>query len=198
MIFLEVKTTSGHYGQSAIPDTFSIKQSFKVPPPSTIRGFIESLCGMELNTFKGKLSYGIVAPPKGKGNILKLGTYWSNEMFEGKNENTAGQRPVVWETYFDCSYIIGVQDSEFEPLIQSSLNGQTKRFGILSLGTSDDEVYFIKITETPFCRWVRNGNEIVMQIESPNPDPVESFKQRFLKSKKFSIDKSENNEPCWM
>jgi CRISPR-associated Cas5-like protein len=191
MIFIEVKAVSGHYGRPGLPDSLSLKQSFPFAPPSTIQGFIESLCGMGPNSFDGKFCYGVATKPRGKGNFFKLGTYWLNEKIDEQQYNIAGVRPITWETYIDPSYIVGIE-GPMEEKVKKSLNGEVERFGILSLGTSDDEVYSIKIVENAQCQWIREGGKHILPIESPK-----GFHERFSNSAKFDLDQTANNNYYW-
>ena len=69
-VLLAVDVISGHYtipGPTAA-GAGGLVATFPIAPPSTIRGFLESLCGLNFGDFNDlAFSYGYRAAPEGRG-----------------------------------------------------------------------------------------------------------------------------------
>ena len=89
-ITLYVDAISGHYtvpGPTAA-GAGGLVATFPIAPPSTIRGFLESLCGLSGGQFHDlQFTYGYRAAPEGRGQLLRTAAVWASkamEKFDGK------------------------------------------------------------------------------------------------------------------
>lgn len=174
------RAVSGHYGIPTPVTNMQTKHSFSLAPPSTIRGYIESLMGLSRGEFEGEIAFGVMAPPVGFGKVLRMNTAWGNAEGKpdpalgldanGKPKKTKGEsnatlrRPYYWDIYYGMSYQIAVRGPLTERLA-AALRGEVERYGILSLGTSEDEVYEVT-EEAEEARWVVPGKMFVLPVVS--------------------------------
>lgn len=139
MITLYVNAVTGHYtvpGPSA-SGAGGLVATFPIAPPSTIRGFLESLCGLSGGQFVDtEFTYGFRAVPEGRGQLLRKALVWSSS---APKKGTVS-RPLHYDTFFGVRYWITVQGDT--NLIQKALNGDVERKigGPLYLGESFDLV----------------------------------------------------------
>ena len=172
MLSLSVHATSLHAGRPIPPQQGTTSTTTDFPPPSTVKGFLESLAGKERGWFNGRIAVGLLKDPAGRGTSLKKGTYWSNQEGpvgpngeKGKplTHQTTG-RTVNWDFLIDVGYRVVVDTTpEHEAQLRQSLRGETDRFGILSLGTSEDEVYMLEEKEVP-ARWIVEGSQYPLTV----------------------------------
>lgn len=175
-----VHAVSGHYGVPAPVNTLQVKHSFAYVPFSTVYGYLESLMGLNRGEFQGSIAIGVLHPAQGHGKILKKSYVMANLKQPKKTEDDASSeqvedkklrgviipRPIIWETYYDVGYQIAVRGSvETINRLKEALQGNVERFGILSLGTSDDEVYDIT-TGSEAAYWIVPGKAFLLPVES--------------------------------
>jgi len=170
MISLIVYLMSGHYRKPGTVGNMGHVASYPVAPPSTIIGFLESLCGMESGTFKGSFSYGWVKRPAAMGVILRKDHVWSSsgDSNQGKNPYPTDSevlRPVLREMMFDFVLNIMVQGPS-EERIRAALRGEVTRYGVLSLGESDNVVSWLQEGQEDAVEWVIPGNRMLLPIKS--------------------------------
>lgn len=177
MISLRVETMTGHYRVPGNVDNMGNAPTFPIAPPSTIRGFIESLCGKERGWFTGKVAYGWlgrdgegVFEPLASGSLLRKAHVWSSSGMKGPGKTKYGQvtRPIHVHTMFDLHYRILIDaDEEQEQVIRAALRGEVDRYGVLSLGESDDVVSWMAedVSDTP-VRWVVSGHMMPLPVKS--------------------------------
>lgn len=165
MLSLSVHAVSLHAGRPLPPDQGATLTTTDFPPPSTVKGFIESLTGKERGWFRGRVAVGLLKDPGGRGTVLKKGTYWSNARGVGpdgkpiSSDHQSTSRVVNWDFLLDVAYRIVIDGSpEQEEVLRQSLRGEIARYGILSLGTSEDEVYMLNEKEAP-ARWLVEGQQ---------------------------------------
>lgn len=143
-MILAVDAVSGHYtipGPSA-SGSGGLMPSYPIAPPSTIRGFLESLCGKSRGTFaKVEFTYGYRKEPEGRGNLLRKCAVWSSSGHDGSGE---GFRPLHYDTLVGVSYWIEVVGMDAE--LQDALQGKVERNegGPLYLGESFDLVTSVR------------------------------------------------------
>ena len=147
-MLLEVDAVSGSYaipGPSA-SGSGGLVPSYPIAPPSTIRGFLESLCGKQYGEFKDLVfTYGYRSEPEGRGLILRKDSVWSSSGLKGSGEL---KRPLHHETFFGMHYWIRVEG--LDGLLREALQGEAPRFGPLFLGESADLVTNVReIPEIP-------------------------------------------------
>lgn len=154
MIRLDVKALSAHWSLPGAYEALTVRESTEHPSPSTIPGFLESLCGDLFGTFQGEFAYGQVRPPLGHGKILR------SDHLGNKS------RPTYWEIFFDVHYQIAVR-GPYERSIREALEGRRTRFGILTLGTSDDEVYHLTESHRE-ADWIVPGHNFPLIVFAPS------------------------------
>ncbi len=165
MISVLVRVTSGHYRMPGQVEQGGTQTSAPIAPPSCIRGFLESLVGERSGSFRGSFAYGYAEPPRGHGFLLRrahvLRSY-SKVKGEPTGSGIEGIRTVSVETYLDLSYRILVR-GDWETRVLAALAGDVERFGVLSLGESQDLVVWIEKVpiETP-ARWVIPGTMMTL------------------------------------
>lgn len=163
MIRVSVHAVSGHYRVPGAVEVGGLARSFPVAPPSTVRGFVESLCGLAPGRSEGtRIAYGQLSPPVGQGAVLRLDHVWSSSGAKGKTKGAKGEatRPVRHETWVGVAYQVAI-DGPVEPLVHQALAGEVSRYGVLSLGESDDQVWWIAAEVRP-ARWVVPGQEMAL------------------------------------
>lgn len=165
--YLLVEAASGHY---RVPGQVKSGAScFPIAPPSTIQGFLESLMGLASGTFPGSFSYGQVGDFQGFGVLLRRAHVWSssNKVKIGNvTHKFEVSRPIHIPTYFGCTYVIAVKD--VGDLLDRALKGDVDRFGILSLGESDDVVTWLQQIGTlpEDISWVEEGGTVALPVKS--------------------------------
>jgi len=118
--------------------------------------------GLQRGDFEGDIAFGLVKQPGGKGAPLHLNTAYST--IPGWPGIQVAKRPWTWETFYDVEYHVAVRGPLLEHLGQA-LRGETPRFGVLSLGTSDDEICDIELGEAE-AQWIVPGRDFPLIIES--------------------------------
>jgi len=176
MLRLIVRATSVHFGIPIPVKTGGLKSSFKYPPPSTVRGMLESLLGLQRGEFVGDIAIGILRPPGGRGTPLYSNTgeangkHPRNVLMYAKENKDAPSKPVTLmqpyrhEIFYDVEYQFAVRGPMIEQ-IRCALRGDVERFGVLSLGTSDNEVYDI-VEESVDAQWIVPGTAFPLIVES--------------------------------
>lgn len=156
-VILYVDATTGHYtipGPTA-SGAGGLVASFPIAPPSTVRGFLESLCGLSGGQFADtKFSYGYRASPEGRGQLLRKASVWASkamEKIDGKwvpKQLGETLRPLHFDTLFGMKYWIRVEGAE-TALIHRALLGEVERKigGPLYLGESSDLVTSVRETD---------------------------------------------------
>jgi len=164
-IRLHVGALRGHYGFPGRNGIFSVRQTAQVPHVSQIPGFLESACGDELGSFKGRYAYGRVCAPLMQGRLLR-----KDKVFHGANPDPLG-RPCYWEALFGVEYQVVVEGTYVERL-RAALRGELPRYGVLSLGTSEDEVWLLKEADKA-AEWVTPGKAFPLIVK-----PQRGYKNR--------------------
>lgn len=167
MITLRVDVVSGHYrvpGQVGQGQTAS---TYPIAPPSTVVGFLESLCGVESGTLVGdtQVAMGFVRRPQGHGILLRKDHSWASGGIKpttgGKAENI---RAALHETLFFISYRIAVR-GPFVERIRAAMAGDVDRYGVLSLGESEDAVDWI-CEEDGRAEWLVPGSAFTLPVKA--------------------------------
>ena len=83
MIALRVDAVSGHYRVPGQVGQGAVAATFPIAPLSTVRGFIESLCGEGFQTFQGRLAYGWLRHPEVMGRMYRTAHVWASPVFFG-------------------------------------------------------------------------------------------------------------------
>ncbi len=157
MLYLQVEADSGHYRVPGNVKNLQVQQTFPFLPPSTAKGFVESLCGVySSDASKTRYALGRVLEPWGRGQPLRKAQVWS-----GGEENI---RPVKVDTFFGVSYQIGI-DGALEPLVLKSLKGEVVRTGVLYLGESDNLVYWLSEGKRA-AEWLVPGTKWMLPIKT--------------------------------
>jgi hypothetical protein len=145
-VTLAVDAITGHYtvpGPTAA-GAGGLVATFPIAPPSTIRGFLESLCGLSGGQFADlNFTYGYRAAPQGRGQLLRKARVWASK---GKDvEGDAPSRPLHFDTFWGVKYWITVTGPEVD-LIVRALDGDVERKigGPLYLGESSDIVTSVR------------------------------------------------------
>jgi hypothetical protein len=168
MLRLAVDAISGHYTVPGptMAGAGGRVASYPIAPPSTMRGFLESFCGLSYGRFSDLVfDYGYRAAPGGHGYVLRRCTVWTTATPEVLGETL---RPLNFETYCWLRYWVQVQDGYEEQLLRRALRGAVPRGigGPLFLGESSDLVTSISevqeiVDEGGGCR-VQPGRQLVM------------------------------------
>lgn len=167
MISLYVETTTGHYRVPGNVSNLCEAPVFPIAPPSTVRGFIESLCGRERGWFEGEVAYGWLEEPLGQGTLLRTNHAWSSSGAVSKtnphgNKTGSMTRPIHVSKVFRPRYHICIRASEEqEAVIREALKGNVPRSGVLSLGESDDMVSWMReVNMDAPTKWVVEGGDM--------------------------------------
>jgi CRISPR-associated Cas5-like protein len=143
-LILAVDAITGHYTVPGPTVSGGLVATFPIAPPSTIRGFLESLCGLSGGQFVNMaFTYGYRAAPEGRGRLLRKASVWAS-----KGEGVEGdppQRPLHFDTFWGMKYWITVTGPEVA-LIVRALDGDVERKigGPLYLGESSDIVTSVR------------------------------------------------------
>lgn len=166
-----VSAVSGHYGYPGMVPSGGLKTSFKYPSPATVRGYLESAMGMERGSFEGDIALGILRAPSGhqttlrKNHIFKSATGEKPVGPDGKKIGALYEpRIFSWEVWLDVTYQVAVR-GPMADRVRKALQGEGTRYGVLSLGTSDDVVHDTTEEAVP-ARWVVPGTQFPLIIES--------------------------------
>ena len=145
-VLLAVDVISGHYtipGPTAA-GAGGLVATFPIAPPSTIRGFLESLCGLNFGDFNDlSFSYGYRATPEGRGQLLRRASVWASTPPHQTGEVV---RPLKFDTFFGLQYWIRVEGAIAVEIVQKALRGNMPRElgGPLFLGESGDLVSSVR------------------------------------------------------
>lgn len=176
MIRLHVKCVTGHYRVPGAVPTMGVAQSYPMVPPATVRGFVECLSDLQWGNFKGRIAIGRVGAPVTRGKILRSDHVSTQNRKVRKVIDQ--RRPVHWDIHVDPAYQIAVDSPENEDDIHRALRGESTRYGVLSLGTSEDEVYYLREEEVA-TEWLVPGKTMVLPIRTyrgcSNPNPEVRF-----------------------
>lgn len=171
MIRLRVEVVSGHYrvpGQVNADGVVAEAPSFPIAPPSTIQGFIESLCGaagLERGSFRGKYAYGMYANPLGFSNNIQQ-VHIRSTSYKDTPTKFEGIRIIRVPRFHDLQYCLLIE-GPWEDRVLSALQGDIDRFGILSLGSSSDMVSWLDIdTSNEPVSWVTHGGRMRLITKS--------------------------------
>jgi len=159
-ISLEWRPVTGHYRVPGAVETMGTARCYPFAPLSTWAGAIESLCGKEFGDFRAsgsKMSVGWIQRPKGRGTLLRKEQGLANVTVSHE-----GWRPVLREVLFLPVYRCDVRGPYAEQ-IRKSLRGEVERYGVLSLGDSDDMVDWLCETTKP-AEWLIPGNEFLLPL----------------------------------
>jgi CRISPR-associated Cas5-like protein len=165
-ITLRVEVSTGHY---RVPGQVkSVARSFPLAPPSTMRGFIESLCALPHGSLDGEttqFAYGFINDPEGRGDLFRKDHIFSTS---GVGKMKEAIRPVHRETMFGLTYRVAIRGA-LVPLIRKMLNGDTaaiaRRWGVLYLGESDDTVQWLA-EEAGEARWLVPGQQHILPTKA--------------------------------
>jgi hypothetical protein len=139
--------------------------SFPVAPPSTVVGFLGSLCGqfpkdMHKAVGASEFAYGWLRRPAGRGIVMFKDHV--NASFQGplkeamarltKKKNGESTRPVLREIFYDMDYRIVVR-GPYAERVQQALEHDERR-GILYLGGSTDIVHTVDAECDGSSEWV--------------------------------------------
>ncbi len=167
MSCLRVDVVSGHYRVPGQGGQGVTAASFELAPPTTVMGFLESLCGEESGSFgpENQVAIGLVNPNQGHGFLARKDHNWNSGGIKPKSGG-AGEdiRMVLRETHFFLSYRISVRGPYAEK-IRKALNGEVDRYGVLSLGESGDVVDWL-CEETGDANWLVPGTQVVLPVKT--------------------------------
>lgn len=177
MITLRVEAVTGHYRVPGNVSVLGHAPSFRIAPFSTVRGFIESLCGQERGWFTGKVAYGWAEVPTMQGTLLRKASAWSSSTLYDKKALAEGKiqlwgetpRPIHVPTLFHPKYLVVIDASpEQEAMIRKALAGDVEREGVLCLGESDDFVSNLEVVpdNTEPAQWVSEGSTLPLIVKS--------------------------------
>jgi CRISPR-associated Cas5-like protein len=188
MLALRVDAVTGHYAPPGVVTTLGVAVSYPIAPPSTVRGFVESMCAQGCGTFRGHIAYGWRHRPDTEGRICRH----IHVCVSGDVPNAV--RPVLVETLFDPSYIVLVDAPEWEAKIRESLAGTLDRYGTLYLGESSDQVTWTEeLTDSEdwaHTEWVTPGPGI--------PLPIKSGRGYDDNSARYATFNIQPGEPAWI
>lgn len=182
-IDLKVTAVTGHYTQPGSQETMGLARSYPIAPPSTMAGFVESLCGAPLGAFRSSgstLAYGWASRPTGHAILLqRMHTLASQpDPVSGKSKMTESTRPYHRECLVNMTYRITVR-GPFADRIRRALDGDVDRTGVLSLGDSDDMVDWITESTEP-AEWLVPGTSLRLPTRVPrNYACIQAEKQSF-------------------
>ena len=161
MIRLYVETPTGHYRIPGQVGQGEVASTFPVPPPATIKGFLESLTGSTRGSFQGEFAYGRARLPAGYGMIYQRVHVWASGGIKAKGSLPQQTRTCHVETLIDPAYVILVRGS-WEAKVQSALRGDVERYGVLYLGRSADFVTWLDEFKGDLdpIEWIVPGKEI--------------------------------------
>lgn len=171
MISLFVEAHTGTYLMPGDVAAFCEAASFPIAPPSTLRGFIESLAGQERGWFQGEVAYGW-APnedgsyePLGSGTMLQQATQGSAG-FRKEFGSWFSFRPIHKPLILRPRYRVLIKASEAqETQIRKGMEGEADRYGILCLGKSDDVVNRLEeVPEDAPALWLTDGNALRLTV----------------------------------
>lgn len=171
-VHLEVRALRGHYRVPGAVATMGIVRSYLIAPPSVVLGFIESFCGVERDTFRDgstKIAYGWAEDgrPKGYGRIMRKDHVWASGGVKPKSGGSPEtQRPVLLEVWYDLIYRVSV-DGPAALQVRQALRGETSRYGVLSLGESDNLVTWLQ-EGAGGAEWIVPGNQFQLPIAVPH------------------------------
>lgn len=168
IISLEWIAITGHYRKPGAVETMQTAQCYPFVPLSTCAGALESFCGKEFGDFRAsgsEVAAGWIRRPLGRGTLLRLEQGFANpkgEVPEGAKKSTEGWRPIKREMLFYMTYRFDVRGS-YAGRIRRALQGDVDRYGVLSLGDSDDMVDWVAETTQP-AEWLIPGNEFLLPL----------------------------------
>lgn len=178
MIRFFAQTLSGHYRVPGSSSTLAVIRTFPIAPPSTVVGFLESMVGEESGAFRAsesRFAFGWVQRPRGRGEILRTDHVWATgQVLSGnadpqkqKRHGAAmeGQRPTKRETLFHMEYQFAV-DGPFEDLIHKGIAGDVSRYGVLSLGESEDAIGWLD-EGSKDAEWLIPGSRFALPVVAP-------------------------------
>jgi CRISPR-associated Cas5-like protein len=181
MINLEIRCVSGHYRIPTTVPNMGRTASFPVAPPSTIKGFLESLMG-EVGAMEGnRFAYGLASGPTGKGFLLRRDTVWTSGVKVRVPKRKNGEavlngdgspkmvqrhppkgRPTTRETMFHLVYRVTVE-GDVEDRVRDALHNATG--GGTYLGESDNPIWWIDESD-PMAKWVVPGTAMALPLKS--------------------------------
>lgn len=169
MVSLDVEVITGHYRSSGSVESMGLAKTYPIAPPSTIIGFLDSLCGSGNKSYFregiNKLAYGYLRAPLGIGTIVRLDSVWAKvkaaelvgltpadaKMLKASSEK---YRPTKRETLWGLKYRI-VVEGDLEDRIRQYLAGDDQGTGGLWLGESNNMVLsVVESVETTPVRWI--------------------------------------------
>jgi hypothetical protein len=120
-MLLRVEAITGHY---TVPGPMSsgaggLVPTFPIAPPSTIRGFLCILAGLNPATHPDlEFEYGYTRQPAGRGTLLRQA-----HVAASKNPEVLGEliRPVYFDTFFDVRVWIRIKDPTLAATIRARL-----------------------------------------------------------------------------
>ncbi len=157
MLTLLVHAVTGHYAAPGETPLLATRRTYPICPPSTMAGFLESLAGEPCGSFRAsgsKVAYGWARRPRGRASMLRTQHVQADG---GLGPNNEALRPILRECLFDMHYGVAVT-GPWEEKIRASLAGNISRFGVLSLGDSDDMVNMVREGSAP-TEWLVPGSE---------------------------------------
>lgn len=177
--------TSGHYRVPGTVPVMGTTYSFPICPPSTLIGALESLCGDERGAFKASGSQvafgwaqrqdGSPGRPKGMSNLLRVDHVWSNNgvkvdangHYDPDGKDTCeNRRPTKHQTFYDLVYQVVVK-GPYEARLRAALRGEHSRYGVVSLGESENGINWISEDKITPTEWLVPGNRLALPIEAP-------------------------------
>ena len=159
MTSIIVNASTGTYRVPGVVETLETARCFETVPPSTVAGFLESLCGREFGDFArsgSRVAYGETRKPAGSGKILRKDAVVTNPQggFDEAIGNKNSQRPIFHETLYDLEYRMDIE-GPYADLVTKAVKGEIPRKGVLCLGESDDLVDSVRVVEEPIeTNWV--------------------------------------------
>lgn len=123
-----VYTSTGHFRIPGPSATLGVNAAFSLPPPSTFRGFLQSMIG-RYDELDGQFAYGITKHGSLSSSILQKTIAYSSSMKNG------GSRPVIKPIMYGQYYKFLFEGPD-EERFKAFLEGRAKRSGALYLGES--------------------------------------------------------------
>lgn len=164
MLRLEVEAVSGHYRIPGAIENNAVAQTFPIAPPSTIKGFLESLAGDPIGSFSGKFGYGQISKPLGFGVLPHKASYASS------SDSGEVRRFIKKVVFYGIRLSIAVDSPAIESKIVKALKifppvpslGQECQQNVLYLGESEDLVNWIWLGKETPTEWIVPGTRMAL------------------------------------
>lgn len=197
MIRFRVDALTGHYGSPGSVSSMAHHVTKPFAPPSTVKGFIESMCGKPRDTLDGEYAYAYLGC-EGRGSKLRTSHVWLSgapglSYAENKKYRNEHQRPTHVDFLYRPSYVVCVR-GECADLVRRAYKQGVPRTGVLSLGTSDDGVIDVRDVGEEEVPWIVKGKTYLLTTRTTD---TELFEMKGT-WERFSLEKALNvPEGAW-